>query len=481
MFLRPFLLSFFLFFVNVNSFVFAQDIKPEKATISVCKSKINDQINNIIKRNEWQQSRWGILIENLSSNEVLFSLNSEQFFIPASNVKLLITAASLLKLGANYTIKTPVYLDGKSPHLNSLIIQGKGDPTFNTNDLQKLVQELKNRGISTINNLVIDESYFPEFGINSSWEWSDLLTYYAPNVNSLILNENAVTLTILPSKIGDSVQLNWSDDIAAKQWKIDNQAVTSGENTVYNLTINEVLGKPTLAIRGTLPVNSKADVWGLSILDPTNYFAQSLQQLLLTEGIKVANIEIIKTPHHNSKITDHVILIESNNLTKIITEINQNSNNLFAESLLKILQVEFKNDTIINDILTDLGLDRPSFVFADGSGLSRQNMVTPAALVNTLRLMLLTPDARTYQESLSIAGVNGTLKNRFQNTNVVGNLRGKTGSLTGVSALSGYLERENFPPLVFSLIINNTQQSTKLQRQTLDEIVILLRNLKDDC
>ncbi len=481
MFLKSVLLSFFLFFINFNSFVFAQDGKSENAPLSVCKSKLNDQINNIIKRDEWQQSRWGILIESLSSNEVLFSLNSDQFFVPASNVKLLITAVGLLKLDANYTIKTPVYLDGNSPHLNSLIIQGKGDPTLTTTDLQLLVKLLKNKGISTINNLVIDDSYFPEFGINSSWEWSDLLTYYAPNVNSLMLNQNAVTLTILPTKIGASVRLIWSDEIAANQWQIDNQAITSQDNTVSNLTINQVLGQPILAIRGTLPLNTQPDVWNLSVLDPTNYFAQSLQQLLLTEGIKVDHVNVIKIPNNSDKIPDHVIIIESDNLTKIITEINQNSNNLFAESILKILQVEFKNDAIINDILTDLGLDRPSFLLTDGSGLSRQNMVTPSALVHTLKAMLLTPNARSYQESLAIAGVNGTLENRFQDTNVVGNLRGKTGSLTGVSALSGYLDRGKSPPLVFSIIINNTQQSTKLQRQTLDEIVILLRNLNDDC
>jgi D-alanyl-D-alanine carboxypeptidase/D-alanyl-D-alanine-endopeptidase (penicillin-binding protein 4) len=481
MFLKSVFLSFTFCFLNFGSFVYAQDIQPKTEPTSFCKSKINDDINNIINRPDWQQSRWGILIKNLQSGEVLYSLNSDKFFIPASNVKLLVTAASLLKFGSNFSLKTPIYLNGNSPNLDSLIIQGKGDPSLKTEDLQDLLKQLKEQDVSSINTLVIDDSYFPEFPINNSWEWSDLLTYYAPSINSLILNENAVILTILPTKIGNSVQLSWSDEIAANQWEIDNQAFTSSGNSLSNITINEVLGKPTLAIRGSLPLDSKPDVWGLSILDPANYFALSLQKLLLAEGIKVDNVRVIKSSDNSYEIGDRVIFIKSDNLSQLITETNQNSNNLFAESLLKILQVEFKNDRIVNEILNSLGVNPDTFILADGSGLSRQNLVTPEALVNTLRLMLLTLDSGSYKESLAIAGVNGTLKNRFQDTNVVGNMRGKTGSLSGVSALSGYLERESFPLLVFSIIINNTQQPSQLQRQTIDEIVILLRNLRDDC
>lgn len=481
MFLKSVFLSFALCFLNFGSFVYAQDIQPKIETTSFCKSKINDEINNIINRPDWQQSRWGILIKDLQSGDILYSLNSDKFFIPASNVKLLVTAASLIKFGPNFSLKTPVYLNGNSPNLDSLIIQGKGDPSLKTEDLQDLLKQLKDQGIYSINTLIFDDSYFPEFSINNSWEWSDLLTYYAPSINSLILNENAVTLTILPTKIGDPVQLNWSDEIAANQWKIDNQAFTSSENSPYNIKINEVLGKSTLAIRGSLAFNSKPDVWGLSILNPANYFALSLRNLLLAEGIKVDNIKVIKSSDNSYEMGDRVILIESDNLSQLIKETNQNSNNLFAESLLKILQIEFKNERIVNEVLNSLGVNPDTFILADGSGLSRQNLVTPEALVNTLSSMSLTSNSVIYKESLAIAGVNGTLKNRFQDSNVVGNMKGKTGSLTGVSALSGYLERENFPLLVFSIIVNNTQQPGQLQRQTIDEIVILLRNLRDDC
>ncbi len=470
-----------LLFLSASINVQAQQIEPQININSICKNNLDENIDHIINRQEWSRATWGIFVKSLQSGEVIYSLNRDKFFIPASNVKLLITAASLLKLGADYSIATPIYIKGKPPNLTSLTVVGRGDPSLKTEDLQELVNQLKKQGIISIDELRVDDTYFPEFAINPSWEWSDLVTYYAPSVNSLMLNENAVTLTILPNKIGKYVQLKWSDEIAARQWQIDNQAITVEKETPYNISIHELLGKPTLAIRGELALDNEPDIWGLAILDPASYFLEFLQRLLLSEGIKIKKAKLINSQDDTFEIANNFMVINSDKLSNLITEINQNSNNLFAEALLKIMQLESKNNDIVKDILTDLGVNPDSYMLADGSGLSRQNLVTPEALTETLRLMIKTDNGEIYQKSLAVTGVSGTLENRFQDTNLVEKIQGKTGTITGVSALSGYLQRQDSESLVFSIIVNNSIQSGKNQRQTIDEIVTLLSKLKDNC
>lgn len=132
----------------------------------------------------------------------------------------------------------------------------------------------------------------------------------------------------------------------------------------------------------------------------------------------------------------------------------------------------------LKETLTQLGVNPTSYQLKDGSGLSRQNLVTPEALVTTLRLMAKTPEAQTYRQSLAIGGVNGTLKNRFQATPIQGIVQAKTGTLMGTSTLSGYLQPLNYPELVFSIMVNQSEVSLPELRQGIDDIIILLSQLK---
>jgi len=128
-----------------------------------------------------------------------------------------------------------------------------------------------------------------------------------------------------------------------------------------------------------------------------------------------------------------------------------------------------------------LGVDPEAYFITDGSGLSRHNRVSPEALVQTLKLMAQTPEAEVYRASLPVAGVDGSLKYRFQDTPLQGSLQAKTGGMTGVSALSGYLDVPNYQSLVFSIILNRTEQPAAIQRQAIDEIVLLLGSLRRVC
>ncbi|NJM86975.1 MAG: D-alanyl-D-alanine carboxypeptidase/D-alanyl-D-alanine-endopeptidase [Hydrococcus sp. RU_2_2] len=443
---------------------------------ATCPINLNAAINKIINHPEFKRSRWGILIQNLDSQEILYSLDSQKYFLPASNVKLLTTAAALLKLGAQFRIRTSVYGTGNIPNLATLRIVGKGDPSFTTKQLKDLVRQLKNQGVRQSLKVMVEDSYFKQTGINASWEWEDIFFSYGTSINSLNLNENAVTLTALPRLNEQPIKLEWSDSIAARQWQIENQTKTAPEETPNNVEVRGIFGRPILEIKGEMAVNAESDTWDLAIINPSQYFLESLLQILTTEGIEIEQGLVVKRSLTNSSEKE-LAFVESEPLAVLIQETNQESNNLYAESLLQILGSEsdnLKGIEAVQQQLTKLGVDPDSYVLVDGSGLSRHNLVSPEAIAQTLRLMAKTPHAKVYRESLAVAGVNGTLESRFKNTLVEGNLQAKTGTLSGNVSLSGYLTLNGYQPLILSIMVNQSNRSVSELRDAIDEIVITL-------
>ena len=457
----------------------AVDKSPDIAEY-LCPADLGAAIEAITGRPQFQRSRWGMLIQTLGSESTLYALNAQRYFTPASNVKLLTTAAALRQLGSQFRIRTSVYGTGTSPNLTSLRVVGRGDPSLTTDQLKDLAQQLKRQGVRRISQLIVEDSYFSEAGINPTWEWEDIHYYYAVSVNSLILNENAVILKLLPQQLGQPVQLNWSDPIAARQWRVENQTITAPEGTPYGVKINGVLGQSVLEIKGELAIDSEPDIWGLAVVDPGNYFLESFRRILLAEGIIVTQGLVINSSQE-TELGSELAAVESPPLAILVKKTNQESNNLFAQALLQILGSKSEVETGVDPVkqtLTELGVEPESYILADGSGLSRHNSVSPAALVQTLRLMAQTPQANIYRESLAVAGVSGTLEKRFTDTFVQGNLQAKTGTLSGVSALSGYLDIPGYQTLVFSIIVNHSDQSATIQREAIDEIVLRLRSLR---
>ena len=170
----------------------------------------------------------------------------------------------------------------------------------------------------------------------------------------------------------------------------------------------------------------------------------------------------------------------------MLVEANLNSNNLYAEALLRTLgskvnSLDSNSQTGLiaaKQALTNLGVDPKGYVMADGSGLSRHNLVSPDAIAQTLSAMSSSQYATVYRASLPVAGVSGTLLNRLKNTPAQGVVSAKTGTMSGVLALSGYINAPNYEPLVFSIIINQSNQSSATIRQAVDEVVLLLVSLR---
>jgi D-alanyl-D-alanine carboxypeptidase/D-alanyl-D-alanine-endopeptidase (penicillin-binding protein 4) len=444
----------------------------------VCTDDLAQNIDSILDRPKLRRAYWGIAISSIDTGDNIYSLNADKYFTPASVAKLLTTAAALLTLDSDFRIHTPIYSRGKPPYLTSLRLKGQGDPTISTQSLKNIVHQLRQKGIKSIETLIIDDSYFSQPHIEPTWEWSDIYNYYAPAVNSTILDRNTVTLTLFPQQIGQPVKFSWSNSIAARQWQINNRAISAPPNTNYSIELNSVLGRSILNISGKLPIDRQPDIWDLAIVDPANYFLESWRQVLLLEGITVDRAIVID---RNLKYPGETELtrIISPKISDLITETNRESNNLYAEVLLKFLESKFNTNNpqkAVSLSLSRLNIDSNSYQLVDGSGLSRHDRITPQTLVRVLQQMAQTQQFQTYYNSLAIAGKNGTLVDRFKQTKIQNHLWAKTGTLSGVASLAGYLTLPNREPLVLAIMVNNSDLSGKELRQAIDEIILLLDN-----
>lgn len=391
----------------------------EAQATEICPAQLSQQLTAIVNRPNLHRARWGILVQRLDTGETLFAQEPQRYFIPASNVKLLTTAAALERLGGQFQIRTSVYQAAQAGTV--LRVVGRGDPSLGEAQLQQLAQQLRShlqgQGTSRIDRLIADDYYFRGNPINPTWEREDIRWDYAAPVNGLIVNQNAI-----------------------------------GEAAVDN---------------------------------PTRHFLQRFQRALNLAQLTVAGTAIAPAPVTTSE--QEVAAILSPPLSQLLIETNQNSNNLYAEALLRSLGATSNPNedslatgiTALKTTLSQIGVDPQSYSLADGSGLSRRNFVSPQAIVQTLRGMARSPNATLYRNSLAIAGTNGTLQNRFRNTPIQGRLYGKTGALSGATSLSGYLDPPNYPPLVFSILLNNFDQPVRTVRPAIDDMVLLLGRLRE--
>jgi len=290
-----------------------------------------------------------------------------------------------------------------------------------------------------------------------------------------------------PQAIGQPLKVTFAEPKLANQWQIQNNSVTVAPNESEFLEVGREFDRPAIRVSGQLKVGAESESSYVAVVNPANNFLQNFQQVLTAEGIPVKQALVTSVARN---LNQELAAVESPPLAELVKETNRESNNLYAEVLLRLLgkftvkmplPQEDTNETGLKELktaLTQLGVNPNSYILADGSGLSRHNLISPEALVQTLRLMANSPAASVYRASLPIAGENGTLKNRFNYTSSRVNLQAKTGTLSGVSALSGYIEVPSYEPLVFSIIVNQSDLASSKLRSATDEIVLLLNRLR---
>ncbi len=457
----------------------------------ICPSQLPRAIDRIV--NQSGRSQWGILVTNQNTNQVIYDLNPDRLMTPASNVKLLTSAAALNKLGGQFRIRTSVYEGFRgSPSNNglalnqdnSLVIVGRGDPSFDNAQLQRLSQQVANQvvkqGQRNVNLLVGDDSYFQGEMFHPSWAWADIQSTDAPPVSSLVINQSYVTLNLIPQKLWEPLRLGWSDEFASNQWRIANKSQTSRSGSSVEVDFRP--NSNILEVSGNLGVSADPEEVYLPVFDPSLQVVENFQAELKKLGI---NINQTQANRSRSPIvsanTPEIAAVESAPLANLLVPMNRESDNFYAEMLSrqvgKIATGDDRNwVAAAGESLTSLGVDPRGYRIVDGSGLSRQNQITPRAIVQTLQGMAKSPEAINYRNSLSQAGENGTLRSRLRN--IPGDFWGKTGTLRGVVALSGYLDIPGYDPVVVSILVNNPQQSTATLRQGADGIVTQISRLQ---
>jgi serine-type D-Ala-D-Ala carboxypeptidase/endopeptidase (penicillin-binding protein 4) len=459
---------------------------PTATPTGICPSQLAATLNRISGRSPG--IGWGIVVQTQAApaqRQTLYTQNSTVLLIPASNNKVLTTAAALQRLGASYQIRTTVTGNTSGANLATLRIIGRGDPSLQTGQLSQLAQQLNQRGIRDVALLVGDDTYFRGVALNPNWDADDTLAGYGAPVNSLMVNQNAIGVTLFPQQIGQPLRVQWDDPTDQIDWRLSNRSQTVSTNQAESIDVYRDRTQRLIYVEGQLRVGSAPELAAAAIDNPGNYLVQKFRNALAANQITVRQATVVKaTPAPPGEI--ELAAIASPPLSELIKETNQQSNNIYAEALLKTLgrlqnpnaDATSSGVAAIKSILTPLGVSGNQFNIVDGSGLADGNRASATALVQTLQAIALSPNNAAFRASLPIAGQSGTLKDRFRNTIAQGRVSAKTGTITGVVALSGYISPPDYAPLTFSILANYANQSAATVRSMTDEMVLVLTNMR---
>ncbi|HEX6189841.1 MAG TPA: D-alanyl-D-alanine carboxypeptidase/D-alanyl-D-alanine-endopeptidase [Pyrinomonadaceae bacterium] len=461
------------------------------------------RIDAQIDEGDSAHARWGVFVASTKDGRVLHSRDGDRLFTPASNMKIFTTAVALEVLGADYRWRTSVYaarqMDANGVVEGDLTLYGRGAPDFDSKakgGLPALVDQLYERGLRRVRGSVIgDESYFRAETHAVGWQWNDLQWYYGAAPSALTIDENSVEVTIAPAtKSGSaaSVVVNPDD----KYVRLTNHTTTGGRDAITSIGIQRGLSNNDLQVWGEFPATGRSFSAFLSVYDPALHAATTFKRLLTARGIQVEgdvrsrDFRVAEADRFDPQTAVELANTDSAPLSEIVRETNKESNNLFAELLLRTLGKERgatvpdpdprRNATrgddaagaaVVRKWLSDQGVAVRDLAIHDGSGLSRLDLITPESAVRLLIAMAKSSSAASFRNSLPIAGRDGTLRGRL--IPIAGKVSAKTGYLTYTHALSGYVTTAEGEEIAFSIICNDATGQSRAGR-TIDAIVTLL-------
>lgn len=467
--------------------------------------QLERRIDDLLDREGIENAFVGIEVLDLSNGTVLFSQNGTKNFIPASNQKIFTTAVALDLLGPEFVFETSIYADG--PVVNGdlkgdLIVRGSGDPSiggrFNDGDLtltfRAWADSLRAAGINRISGDIIgDDDVFDDVPLGYGWSWDDEAYYYSAEISGLSFNDNKVDFTIRARSQGQPAEINWephNTDFV----HVLNRVVAIRPDSSLKEGYAKERGTNIIQLFSRVPSGS-TDRESLTVTNPTRYFVHVLREVLVQAGIDVEGKPVdvdersIK-PDYASGDLRRIATYVSPPLSQIIEVVNKESHNLYAEQVFKTIAafhpVNKKNLTPgsaemaverMKLVLAEAGVDTSRIQIMDGSGLSRQNLASPRDVVSLLRYMWEHPDpdvSSAFYASLPVGGRDGSLAYRFSTGPARGKVHAKTGTVSNVSALSGYVITTNGTPLAFSLLCNHYTTRTRLIRNIQDAIVNVL-------
>ena len=482
---------------------------------------LQQQIDVLLAQPELARGYWGIEITSLSSGKVLYSLNVNKLFTPASNTKLFTTAAALALIGPDYRFRTSVEtsasLDKYGRLAGDLVLVGRGDPTLSGRELpysvhtlrdtdplqvlEKLADEVAKKGVKYIDgDVVADDSYFAFERYGEGWSQDDLVWAEGAPVSALTINDNVVFVNVQAgTHPGDKAFISLTP--FSGYYTIDNRVMTTPAGSGRKLYINREPGSTTLTLWGSLPMDDPGANEGLAIEDPAEFAATLFRHLLEVRGIAIygkqrthhtelaslstfTTVVIASSGGGDSRslttATGPLVLAEyqSPPLSEDVQVINKVSQNLHAEILLRLLGREKGTSgtvqaglEVLHGFLNNVGIPGQEYSFHDGSGLSRENLVTPHALVELLRYASTQTWGKEFHDSLPTAGVDGSMADRCKDLDPSAHVYAKTGSLDGVKTLAGYAVTSKGEPVAFAILSNNLGLPGKQVNDAIDRVI----------
>ena len=479
------------------------------ATVAVAqptstRSGLAERIDNVLDAEAFDDAYWGALVVDAESGEVLYDRNGARRFVPASNMKLFTTAAALDALGPDFRYETRLYADGDiraGTLVGNLIVRGSGDPTFGGRytggDLHLVFRQwadsLAEAGVRRVTGTVVgDDDIFDNVPLGEGWSWDDLVWYYGAEVSGLQFEEGTIHMRVHGTTPGRPARIDVEPDFG--YIRVVNQTTTTDGGSIRE-GYSRRLSENVFTVTASVPAG-RVEEEAVSVVNPTDYFVNTMVGVFRQRGIEIDADQVDvdewgRRPRYETlqRIATH----RSPPLSAIVGQTNTDSNNLYAEHLLRTLGAYvyrgqelptgsvFAGVAAAEPFFLRLGIDPGSLRIADGSGLSALNRLTPAATVALLRGMNDHPDRATreaFYTSLPLGGITGTLDGRYRSGDARGNVRAKTGYISGARTLSGYVTSDRGRLLAFSLMCNNYTVPTRRVNQAQDQIVELLADFQ---
>jgi D-alanyl-D-alanine carboxypeptidase/D-alanyl-D-alanine-endopeptidase (penicillin-binding protein 4) len=511
--LRPFSLTLFCALLAVQLFAASHTKAPD--------TTLSGRVAAVLSEPDLARGFWGIEVVSLASGKVLYAKNADKLFTPASNTKLFTTAAALALIGPDYsfhtTVETNGTLDKHGRLTGDLLLVGRGDPNLSGRELpytlrterndhpiealDQLADELVRKGVKYVDgDVVADDSYFAFERYGEGWSQDDLVWADGAPVSALTINDNVVFVSILPAdRAGEHAFVNITP--FPDYYHIDNRIITTPPGTGQRIFINREPGSTVLTLWGNMPLDDAGANEALAIEDPAEFASALFRQLLQKRGIVVyggqrtrhTDLASLSTftvtalaparggDEPSRALQNQPLVLASHDSKPLIEDvqvINKVSQNLHAEILLRLLGREKGTAgtvegglEVVRGFLNRAGIPSDQYVFYDGSGLSRQNLVTPDAVVQLLRYCSKQPWGPSFRSTLPVAGVDGSLAARFSDVRVQGSVQAKTGSLGGVKTLSGFATTDKGEPVAFAILSNNFNLPAKRVTDAIDDVV----------
>lgn len=467
-------LSFSIWLILVLAFVPLSQTESPFVNATEEGSELVQQLNQLLNNDPLLQGALaGVSIRSAETGKLIYEHIGDIRLRPASNMKLLTAAAALDTLGEDYRFTTELLhtgsLNGETLQ-GDLILKGKGDPTLLKKDFDAFAAKVKESGIKVIHgNLIGDDTWYDKERYSTDLSWSDESWYYGAQVSALTASPNedydagTVIIEVYPAEEAGQepvVKMVPETDYI----KIVNKAKTVANGEKKDIHIERDHGTNTVVIEGEIPLDGSRSREWIAVWEPTGYALDLFKRSLAEQGIKLQGKVIASPSPAGAKILGKH---QSMQLYELLIPFMKLSNNGHAETLIKEMGKFEKGEgswekglEVLEDKVKTLGINTDTLVLRDGSGISHVNLI-PANEIS--KLLFEVQDEKwfpSYLNSLPIAGntnrmEGGTLRNRMKNSNAEGNVKAKTGSISTVSSLSGYVSTTNGEDLIFSIVLNN--------------------------